>query len=224
MIFIPASEIKKPYEVLGHFYTLQLSSGLAADCRSVLEIRHASSLQQYPDAVFIMMNPGSSQPLVHRTQVETPESISKMSQTLVPTKPDTTQYQVMRVMAHRGLTFVRVLNLSDLREAKSPLFVKKFTDLSQDRGGHLHSVFSPERSAELDGYLKKESDRPIVCAWGLSPDLSPLIAQCVGRIGNTERLIGLLKEEGTHRYRHPLPTLQADKEKWFRDFSILFFG
>jgi len=54
-----------------------------------------------PDAVFIMMNPGSSKPLVEVNNHFPATSLNKLAISLVPTKPDTTQYQVMRLMHYR---------------------------------------------------------------------------------------------------------------------------
>jgi hypothetical protein len=51
-----------------------------------------------PDAVFIMMNPGSYRPLIEVRNHIHAEAIHELPISLVPTKLDTTQYQVMRVM------------------------------------------------------------------------------------------------------------------------------
>lgn len=68
--FIPAEKLKETFEVFGHFYSIDLKSGDRIDCRSVLEIVTKKSkpsdtdllLEQVPDAIFVMMNPGSSKP------------------------------------------------------------------------------------------------------------------------------------------------------------------
>jgi len=70
--FIPANRLKKVFDVFGHFYSVNLISGEIIDCRSVLEIVTKQEkpsdidrlLEATPDAIFIMMNPGSSMPLV----------------------------------------------------------------------------------------------------------------------------------------------------------------
>jgi len=74
---------------------------------------------QLPDAIFIMMNPGSSRPLEEVDNVVSEDNINKLEISLVPTKPDTTQYQVMRVMHYCNWNHVRVLNISDMRDPKS---------------------------------------------------------------------------------------------------------
>ena len=70
--FTPANRLKEVFEVFGHFYSVNLISGEKIDCRSVLEIVTKQEklsnidrlLEASPDAIFIMMNPGSSRPLV----------------------------------------------------------------------------------------------------------------------------------------------------------------
>lgn len=124
--FIPAEELKQAYGVFGHFYSVELASKEVVECRSVLEIATKARtpkdcselLLLSPDAVFIMMNPGSSKPLAPVNNRVHARGIHKLVVTLVPTKPDTTQYQVMRLMHYRQWRHVRVLNLSDLAQSK----------------------------------------------------------------------------------------------------------
>ena len=129
--FIPADELKQNYGVFGHFYAVELASKEVVECRSVLEIaskthapKEPSELSMLrPDAVFVMMNPGSSRPLVEVNNPIHAKAIHKLPISLVPTRPDTTQYQVMRLMHFRCWRHVRVLNLSDLRNPKSAEFI-----------------------------------------------------------------------------------------------------
>jgi len=103
--FIPVAKLKPAFEVFGHFYSVDLKSGERIECRSVLEIitkercpaEQDSLLTQIPDAIFVMMNPGSSKPLEEVENIIPEELVGKLDISLVPTKPDITQYQVMRV-------------------------------------------------------------------------------------------------------------------------------
>ena len=70
MNFILADELKKIYDVYGHFYNLKLSNSILK-CRSVLEIKRKDNLTEIPDIVVIMMNPGSSVPLDKSYEPET---------------------------------------------------------------------------------------------------------------------------------------------------------
>jgi hypothetical protein len=220
--FIPAKELKQKYGVFGHFYSVELASKEIVECRSVLEIAHhdhapsnyseLSGLR--PDAVFIMMNPGSSRPLVEVNNRIRARAIRRLPISLVPTKPDTTQYQVMRLMHFRDWRHVRVLNLSDLRSPKSAEFIKMFQRLEDESNFESHSVFSDARTDELSLKLPKNGKAPLVLAWGLSDKLTPLIERCVSKLPRKSKTIGLMEPGATNKYRHPLPSLQKDQRQW----------
>lgn len=220
--FIPAEELKEIYGIFGHLYSVELASKAVVECRSVLEIADKSYLSKdhsdlslrNPDAVFVMMNPGSSKPLVevrNRVRVET---IHELPFSLVPTKPDTTRYQVMRLMHFRQWRHVRVLNLSDLRCSKSPEFIKLYQRLEADSNFDSHSIFSEVRTPELAAKLPESRKVSLVLAWGLSAKLDPLIERCLSRIPSKRAIRGLLEEGTVNKYRHPLPSLQKEKRAW----------
>ncbi|MAX38812.1 MAG: DUF1643 domain-containing protein [Gimesia sp.] len=220
--FISANELKKKYGVFGHFYSVELTSTEVVECRSVLEIankahapkEHSELSVLRPDAIFIMMNPGSSRPLVEVNNQIRAKAIHKLEVSLVPTMPDTTQYQVMRLMHFRQWRHVRVLNLSDIRISKSPEFIKQFHRLEGESQFASHSVFSDARTDELSLKLPLGNKTPLVLAWGLSDKLNPLIDRCMSRLPRKSNLMGLLEPDTTNKYRHPLPSLQKDKLIW----------
>ena len=110
--------------------------------------KHRLLSNRKPDAVFIMMNPGSSRPLNEVNNRIHAEAIHELPISLVPTKPDTTQYQVMRVMHYCEWRHVRVLNLSDLRCPKSGEFFKQFKRPGRrSPRSTSHSVFSEPTKA-----------------------------------------------------------------------------
>lgn len=228
--FISADELKQTYGVFGHFYSVVLASKEVVECRSVLEIAtkartpkdHSELSLLNPDAVFIMMNPGSSRPLVEFDNRIHARAIHKLTISLVPTKPDTTQYQVMRLMHYRQWRHVRVLNLSDLRSPKSPEFIKLFQRLESAEGFGSHSVFSDARKDELALKLPTEKKTPLVLAWGMSKKLNPLIERCLSRLPRKCAFKGLLEPGTTNKYRHPLPSLQKDKRIWLENMVRQF--
>lgn len=220
--FVPAQALKDKYEILGNFYTVEVAPNCVVECRNVLEIvakpvtiaQVHSIPNQKPDAIFVMMNPGSSQPLVEVDYRIKAARIAELSISLVPTKPDTTQYQVMRVMQVFNLKHVRVLNLSDLRCTKSPLFIQQFKQLEAERGFDAHSLFSILRRDELKRQMLNYADVPVVRAWGVSPHLEPLIQRCEKSIQPMRHVSGLLKDGTNNKYLHPLPSLQKQQEDW----------
>ncbi len=223
--FIPAADLKQTYGVFGHFYSVELPSKEVIECRSVLEIAtkahtpqdHAELSALSPDAVFVMMNPGSSRPLVQVNNRIRLRAIHKLAISLVPTKPDTTQYQVMRLMHFREWSHVRVLNLSDLRSPKSVEFIKTFQRLERDEDFDSHSIFSGARTDELAVKLPKGKSTPLVLAWGMSEKLNPLIERCLARLPSKTKFKGLLEQGTTNKYRHPLPSLQKDQRIWLEN-------
>lgn len=230
--FIPADKLKQTYGVFGHFYSVELASKEVVECRSILEIAshdhspadHTELLALRPDAVFVMMNPGSSKPLTKVNNRIRARAIHRLPISLVPTKPDTTQYQVMRVMRFRDWQHVRVLNLSDLRSPKSAEFIKTFERLERDDEFEGHSIFSDSRGEELSLKLPRSRKIPLVLAWGVSDKLTPLVKRCIARLPKKRKVIGLLEPGSTNKYRHPLPSLQKDKLRWIEQIIGQFEG
>ena len=220
--FLPAEKLKKNFEVFGHFYSILLGPGEQIECRSVLEIVRTPEkpvdinllLKGAADAIFIMMNPGSSVPLEPVCNHFSEKQVGNLGASLVRTRPDTTQYQVMRVMHYCNWSHVRVLNLSDLRNPKGGAFAVQYRDIEQRTGFRAHSLFSHERTQERKWYLNRKSGSPIVCAWGVSPDLDPLVDRCLAALDGVPGRMGLLKPDTENRYFHPLPTLQRAKIQW----------
>ena len=220
--FIPAQELKSKFHVFGHFYSVQVVPKRVVECRSVLEIvvsDHAPKMtaaisNRKPDAVFIMMNPGSSRPLADVDSHIHADAIHELPISLVLTKPDTTQYQVMRLMHYCEWRHVRVLNLSDLRCSQSGEFFKQFKGLEDDLSFDAHSVFSDQRKDELALKLTKHKAVPVIRAWGVSEALDPLIERCTSKLTKAMIVRGLTKDEATNKYLHPLPSLQRQKVEW----------
>lgn len=213
--FIPASDLKQQYAVSGHFYSLQFPGAEPMKCRSVLEITAKdANIDTEADAVFIMMNPGSSKPVEETGQSIDACRINEMKPELASTLPDTTQYQVMRVMHYKYWQHVRVINLSDLRDPLSGSFAKRYSELERESGRTAHSVFSAERSTELNCYLSRKPGGPIICAWGVSNVLNPLIYQAMKTLASEPKVTGLAKGGQEGKYFHPLPLLQRQKEHW----------
>jgi len=223
MEYTPAHILKREFVVAGCFYDL-VQKDRTIPCRNVLEIYrfdYASKLDHdgsmfygRPDAIFIMMNPGSSEPREPGYQIPrlSYKNLSEqlLKQRVVTAKPDTTQYQVMRLMKANGWNHVRVLNLSDIREAKSAAFIKQIKNMDS----FIHSIFCPERREELDLALDAKENAPIVCAWGISKDLLPLATLCKRTIPG-DRVAGLSCEE-PYLYYHPLPSLISKQKEWLK--------
>lgn len=217
-----ASKLKTYFAVFGHFYTLNIANN-SYPCRSILElIAHTkipsdpNQIQHLkPDLLVIMMNPGSSQPLNHDYQPQTITQIATLLESceLVPTRPDNTQYQIMRIMVALGYQHARVLNLSDLREPKSPIFVNKINQLSLQKGGGDHSLFCPSRTDQRERLMGKVGRVPVLVGWGRNLGLMGLAKQCLKTLHGWQK-VGVSVDKENILYAHPSPMLQRMKEQW----------
>lgn len=240
--FLYAAELKKTFRCYGHFYRLNVEGTAPLLCRSVLEItslpRGAVGAESdpddlfnsagtdnhtfegvinLPDAVVIMMNPGSSRPI---EKGDTDSLLSMPLQAdfkkpLVLTQPDNTQYQIMRIMASKGWKHTRVLNISDIRDPKSPSFIARTKALDGIEGGGAHSLFSKVRKTEREQMLRRKEGAPFILGWGQDPGLIPLATQCLGCIEG-EKTVTVPAGNDPVLTAHPSPMLQAKKEGWLK--------
>ena len=238
--FIYAAELKKTFRCYGHFYRLNIEGTDPLLCRSVLEItslpREAVGagadpedlfsrpernhtlqdvVQSRPDAVVIMMNPGSSRPIEDGdtdSLLEMPLP-SGFEKPLVLTQPDNTQYQLMRIMVSKGWKHIRILNISDIRDPKSPSFIARTKVLEGVEGGGAHSLFSKVRKTEREQMLKRKSGAPFILGWGQDAGLIPLAKQCMNCIEG-EKVVTIPSENDPILTAHPSPMMQAKKEEW----------
>ena len=133
-------KIRKYFNVTGYFYEKEQFG-----FRKFLNIIRKSSTIKTPDLMVIMMNPGSS-----RQEKEYANIFNKE----VPTIPDNTQDQIMKVMNNLELNYARILNLSDLRESKSKILYEKIELLKSIN--IAHSIFDDRRTADFKNILSRD--------------------------------------------------------------------
>jgi hypothetical protein len=156
------------YRCFGLFYDWQPQRQDYAK-RALLEIVHANAtapaLEAQPDAVVVMMNPGSSAPLAAPHLAP----LLAEQETLVPAKPDSVQYQVMRLMSAAKWRHVRIVNLSDVRAAKSADLYALIEAGATRRD--LGAMFANSSAVNL---AKAVTAPVVICAWGMDKRLGPL--------------------------------------------------
>jgi hypothetical protein len=190
------NELNEAFEVKGKFYT----SPAGFECRSELQIRRPHLRgETRPDAVVVMMNPGGSIPLERAA-----------ANSLVCTRPDTTQFQIMRVMDMVPWSIVTVLNLSDLREGSSSQLVGRVQCYETREGHGRHSIFARERRDELQSVI--DGVPTVIAAWGVHPRLRALAQQALKALSDHE-IVGLQKA-ADWRFYHPLPRNAAAQTAW----------
>jgi hypothetical protein len=207
------------FGVHGRFYEID-GNATPFQCRDVLEITRAGRIDTSScDAIFVMMNPGGSKP---RTPAP-PGPLAHAS--IVTTEPDETQYQLMRLMEAFQWSYVRVLNLSDLRESDSnklPMLLKKFQD---GKDLDSHSVFSAMRRDALAQLLARKPGALVFTAWGVSPRLRKLaeLALRAMREQGIAEVHGVKHPtRGDWAYYHPLPQNFQRRRSWCQNaFSVI---
>lgn len=151
-------------------------------------------LDHIPDAVVVMMNPGSSAPLPGFGS-------QNFEQQLVPAKPDLVQYQVMRLMVGCAWRHVRVVNLADVRAAKSADLYRLISNGAS--AAELGSVFSGGSVLKPERLVTAPR---VICAWGLDKRLAPLARQAHEWLKVRELSIyGVAAPAPFPAYRYPKP-------------------
>ena len=143
-----------------------------------------------------MMNPGSSYP----------ENLEDDGRELTATKPDKTQFQIMDVMGKSGFSYARILNLSDLRNAKSKDFYSEISSRGHD---FSHSIFDGSREKDFENLFVKNI--PTIFAWGVNPVLTDLSELAKNRM-EVKNPLGIQNKD--MRYYHARPHLVSEQKKW----------
>ncbi|WP_407311934.1 hypothetical protein [Desulfosporosinus sp. SB140] len=228
-----AEMLKEKYCVWGSFYTLRYPGGAILGCRNGLEIFTINQTTHLlesalPDALFVMMNPGSSKPIEPDVDLSTYDlsTISKLTINMVETRPDPTQYQLMRLMMLLRWKYIRVINLSDIVETSSSSFLKELTrlrklDKTAQKPGldrNIHSVFSNARARELRRHLRGKESAPVILGWGSDNRLKTLATNAIKRLKEYRcNTIGMSKNSNDNSllYRHPnMPNSPPKNADW----------
>ena len=189
--------MKRNFEITGLFYENEKLL-----CRKYLDIKRKELTSDKPDLMVIMMNPGSSKP----------KDGNEKNTVASKAVPDNTQDQIMKVMNNCDFHYARILNLSDLREAKSKIFYSKLEELNKIP----HSIFNDSRIKDFETLFIKGV--PVIFAWGVDKKLEPLVIQAIERI-NEPNPYGLLKKGTKSAYYHPLPQNYHAQERWCEEIS-----
>ncbi|CAM3975093.1 hypothetical protein [Mesobacillus zeae] len=207
--------IRDLYEVEGAFYQYT-NKGKSYLCRRLAVIQaKESTYQEHYDALFIMVNPGSCQPLDSSYNVPVIQTLSD-SVPLVKAKSDPTQRQLMRVMAEQKWNKTAIFNLSDLCEGN----LSKFSELMKSCRHSFphHSIFSDERAKELQN-LFLQNRGPVIVAWGTNSCISDLAKKALFTLQmNDIEYMGKPYANYPYYY-HANPHLQSMKQEWLEYMS-----
>ncbi len=220
MEFVYADTLKTKFNIFGHFYNLRIRNKIF-HCRSLLEIaaKSINDLSASPaDAVVVMMNPGSSVPLNKQYEPKQ-HSINEVcspdwEKESIPTRPDNAQYQIMRLMLLNNWKYVRVLNLSDLRNGNSGKFSNEFEMAAQLDASNPHCITHKDRKTELAKALTTKG--PVIAAWGSVKVLKESARKLLKRQPN---IIGLKLNEPWYRYASPY--MKDKKLDWLKKMDSI---
>lgn len=200
-----SKSLREHFEVTGFFY--QEGEYIF---RKFLDIKKKSNTTKPLDLMVIMMNPGTSRP-------EGIKKYHKISGDLfdktVPTIPDNTQDQIMRIMIKCNFEYARILNLSDLCDSKSSSFYKKLNELNTAKINH--SIFQAKREDDFNALFK--SNVKLIVAWGVHKALKDLAISALSEIGDNK--IGLRKENIDWAFYHPLPRINQKQLDWINEIE-----
>jgi len=178
----------------GGFYELK-----GYPMRRVLDVKANGCQATRPQLMVVMMNPGSSRPSYSNYYFD------GMCEAI----PDKTQEQIINVCEQCNVDYFRVLNLSDLREPNSAIFLSKPSD---PKFQNLpHSIFHPQRKAELEANWEKGV--PAVFGWGVDSKLEPLAKSALTSL-NIPNPIGWQRKLSSWAYYHPLQRSKSRKDTW----------
>lgn len=177
--------------------------------------------------LFIMMNPGESTPFSTNFQIpyfiREQISMGRHCLNIIPTKPDRTQYQIMRIMNGLGIKYSRVINISDIRNTQSNSLSVDLESGTSD----LHSIFSEDRRQELQNvYSSLADDAFIFFAWGRDIiDCEPfkqLVERCISTLPEEKVVLGI-PGESYLKFKHPWPRGRGGSAReWLKEAENCF--
>jgi hypothetical protein len=167
--------------------------------------------------VIIMMNQGSSRPIAGESDV---------GKGMVRAVPDVTQSRIMALMNRRGWNWIRVINLSDLRNPKSCAFSEAVKRFANTKHQDKHSVFAQASRDELSKLLQRSEGAPVIVAWGCMDALEPLARMAMDALKQMgdPPLIGRRGARGDWRYWHPLLRGKKRQDAWLESICCQLDG
>ena len=120
----------------------------------------------------------------------------------------------MRLMLFNSWSFVRVLNLSDLRNGNSGKFQTEFINAMKLDKSNPHCLTHEDRNKELLNYLKSKSGK-IIAAWGSISELK-IPAEKILKLN--KNIIGVVNSS-LPNYRYASPYMKSQKIRWLNEIQ-----
>lgn len=212
MIFRKADKLKKDYSVFGSFYKMKGNDEQIY--RNVCDIKNNEILNQDHklDAYIIMLNPGSCHPEDKSYSIPEFKEWNQIEINLVKCCPDQAQYQVMRLMDNRRWKFVRILNLSDIRNGN----IEKFEDIFSNMASNQHSLFDDSRDDERAKLMSQ--DAIIIASWTKQKIIKDLAILCKKELKDKE-ISGIPFDKAKISYKYIKPYIYDQQIKVLEELN-----
>lgn len=208
MELVKKKELLTEFEVEASFYNVKLGD-VVFECRNQARIKRKGFTTEKFDAIFILCNPGSCEPIM---KAAVPYLDPRRAEApFIRANSDQTQEQIMRLMKIKQWNQVNIINISDLCSGNLTDFTKILTD-AENASFTYHSIFSDERREELLRILKSNSKGFVISGWGTN-SIIKAGANKVLQHNQISSLIGW-KHKLRPFYYHPNPHIYQDKKEW----------
>ncbi len=108
--------------------------------------------------------------------------------------------------------YVRVINLSDIRELHNSKLLSRIKGFETKSLSCVHSIFSPNRRSELTDTMKIKEDAPTILAWGTNKFLLKYVHVCKIFL-DQRKCLGINAGASQDFYYHPL----TSKTSWITE-------
>ncbi|MDN3956171.1 hypothetical protein [Sporolactobacillus laevolacticus] len=217
MDLVSKKELLEEFEVEASFYNVKISDRVF-ECRSQARIKRIGFSSNKLDAIFILCNPGSCDPLMKEmVPVLDPR---REAAPFIKANSDPTQEQIMRLMKIKHWNLISIINLSDLCSGNLADFKTKLKD-AISLSFTYHSIFSNERENELKKLLQFNPSVQLIAGWGTEPFIKTMVEKVF-----QHKLIKNIKgwkHKTNPFYYHPNPRIYESKKEWI-DRTIQSIG
>jgi hypothetical protein len=213
MEFFSAAQLKKDFKVEASFYQIKVGNKMYQCRNHAVIMRNEYSLENQPDAIIVMANPGSCSPSDKSYEAPVVQGNIKNVK-YVPVDHDQTQQQLMRLMVLMDWNVISIINVSDLCTGKMTDFAKKLNEVESYQYVN-HSIFSEDRTEEREETFKYK-DSKLILAWGVNTNIKKLACDAISKLPK-ERFIFGLHGKNKWSYRHPFPMLKSKCKEWLKD-------
>lgn len=213
MELLSKNELLEEFEVEASFYNITIGDQ-TFECRNQAKVKRKSIETDEFDAIFVLVNPGSCNPLDKNFEISEIDPRNDLIP-FVKAKSDSTQWQIMRLMKLKEWDQVNIINLSDLCSGSLKIFRAKLAE-AESLSFHHHSIFSDERQKELKKILDANKG-PVILGWGTER----FIKNKANEVLQNHLIVNYIgwRHSDDPYYFHPNQRLKARKIEWLKNIE-----